>query len=476
MESTYLTYQQARISFWNRIWDKRQNRKGWGGYYHNRLIKIYKFIIPTNSTILEVGCGNGKLIGKLSGSYKLGIDFSENAIELAQIQFPDCQFICTDLADFETDKTFDYIIISDLVGDLWDIELALNKVSNYCHDETRIVFNFYSKLWELPLRLGEKLGLKKPNLQQNWVTKEDLTNLLYLTDYEIIKQWQEVLFPFKIPLFSWLCNRILVKLPLFNLFALSNFIVSRPIIKKAKDDALPSVSVIVAARNEAGHIQELIERVPKMGSFTELIFVEGGSDDNTYETIESEIQKRSREKISLYKQSGKGKGNAVRKGFEEANGDVLMILDADITVPPEKLVQFYNSIINGKGEFINGVRLVYPMEKKAMRFFNLVGNKFFSLSFSWVLGQTIKDTLCGTKVLRKRDYVKIINNRNYFGDFDPFGDFDLIFGAAKLNLKILDLPIRYQERKYGETNIQRWRHGWLLLRMLIFSLTKIKFI
>jgi len=476
MDLGYASYQQARIYFWDKVWGKRQNKKGLGGYYHNRLSKIYEFVIPANSTILEIGCGNGKLLGKLSGNHKLGIDFSTNAIDLAKNQFPDCQFICTDFSDFQIDQKFDYIIISDLIGELWDIELALHRIRDFCHRDTRIIFNFYSRLWEIPLRMGGAMGLKKPNLQQNWVTKEDLHNLLYLTDFEIIKQWQEILFPFYFPVISRFFNRFLVKLPFFRLFALSNFIVARLNATIADKDESQSVSVIVAARNEAGHIKELIDSLPQMGKYTELIFVEGGSSDNTYETIKLEIQRRPDQKIYLYKQSGKGKGDAVRKGFAKAQGDILMILDADLTVPPNKLVQFYNAILSCKGEFINGVRLVYPMEKKAMRFFNLAGNKFFSLSFSWILGQSIKDTLCGTKVLRKSDYVRIIQNRSYFGDFDPFGDFDLIFGAAKLNLKILDLPVRYGERKYGETNIQRWHHGWLLLRMLIFALNKIKFI
>jgi glycosyltransferase involved in cell wall biosynthesis len=166
----------------------------------------------------------------------------------------------------------------------------------------------------------------------------------------------------------------------------------------------------------------------------------------------------------------------VRLGFQHAQGDILMILDADLTVPPEDLPRFYNALYKGRAEFINGVRLVYPMEKEAMRFLNLLGNKFFSLVFSWLLGQPIKDTLCGTKALWKTDYERIAANRSYFGDFDPFGDFDLLFGAAKLNLKIIEVPIRYRERTYGTTNISRWKHGWLLLRMVFFALRRIKFV
>jgi len=283
------------------------------------------------------------------------------------------------------------------------------------------------------------------------------------------------MWPFRTPLIDTLCNRYLVKLWPFRHFGITNFIVGRP-KPKAPEGPEPIVTVVVAARNESGNIAAIFDRVPAMGGGTELIFVEGNSKDDTYECIAREMEKRQRPLTRLFKQPGKGKGDAVRMGFANASGELLMILDADLTVPPEDLPRFYEAWRFGHGEFVNGVRLVYPMNEGAMRFFNLLGNKFFSLVFSWLLSQSIKDTLCGTKVLSKKDYDMIVANRAYFGDFDPFGDFDLIFGAARLNRKIVDLPIRYRERTYGETNIQRWSHGWLLLRMVVFAMRRIKFV
>ena len=175
-------------------------------------------------------------------------------------------------------------------------------------------------------------------------------------------------------------------------------------------------------------------------------------------------------------QSGRGKGDAVRKGFAEARNDVLVILDADISVPPEEVPQFVRALECGHGEFINGSRMVYPMDKRAMRFLNLLANKFFGYAFTFLLGQRFRDTLCGTKVISRRDYERLAANRSYFGDFDPFGDFDLLFGAARLNLKIVDIPVHYKERIYGETNISRFSHGWLLLKMCAFAARKIKFV
>jgi glycosyltransferase involved in cell wall biosynthesis len=318
--------------------------------------------------------------------------------------------------------------------------------------------------------------MAKPTLYQNWLTVEDITNLLSLADFEVIRHRVEILWPLKTPLFANLCNRYLAKLWPFKYFALTHFLISRP---RSKDEPLseePLVSIIIPARNEAGHIPQIFERTPQMGRGTELVFVEGHSKDDTYETIEREIVAHPEWQCKLLRQTGVGKGDAVRLGFENAKGDVLIILDADLTVPPEDLPRFYKVLRSGKGEFVNGVRLVYPMEKEAMCFFNLVGNKFFSLAFSWLLEQKIKDTLCGTKVLWKKHYNMIVANRAYFGDFDPFGDFDLLFGAAKLNLKIVEMPIRYRERSYGATNISRWRHGWLLLKMVLFASRRIKFV
>jgi hypothetical protein len=344
----------------------------------------------------------------------------------------------------------------------------------YCSKRTRIVFNVQSHLWEPVRRFAERIGLVTPNLPQNWLTPIDTRNLIDLSGLELVRRGEEMLCPVPVPLLARLFNRVLVKLPLFRVAALTNLYVARVPLDAATSPALPSVSVVIAARNEAGHIDELLQRIPEMGSHTQIVFVEGNSTDDTYAVIERAIA-GSRRDCKLLKQTGKGKGGAVRAGFEASGGDILMILDADITVPPEDLPRFFDVLASGRGEFANGVRLVYPMEDDAMRFFNLLGNKFFSWAFSWLLGQPIRDTLCGTKVLWASDYRRIARGRSYFGDFDPFGDFDLLFGAARQNLKIIEVPIRYRARRYGETNIQRWRHGWLLLRMVVFAARRIKF-
>jgi len=470
-DSAGQAYQKIRIAHWDAIARKSTAWQGLGKWYHQRLAEIYRFHVNPNLRVLEIGCGDGDLLAYLHPAHGLGIDFSAEMIRRAKEKHPNLEFIQADAHDLSAlNEIFDVIILSDVVNDLWDVQRVLEQLKSLCHARTRIILNFYSRLWQFPLAISQKLNLATPNLFQNWLTREDMNALLQLAGFETICTSQEVLLP--LPL-GGLANRFLVRLWPFHELALSNLVVARPAPERTKP---PKVSVIIAARNEAGNIKAIFERTPQMGSVTELIFVEGHSKDDTYAAIEREIAAHPATPSLLLRQPGIGKADAVRTGFDKATGDVLMILDADMTVPPEDLPRFYEALVSGKGEFINGVRLVYPMEQEAMRTLNFFGNKFFSLAFSWLLGQPIKDTLCGTKVLWKKDYEQIAANRAYFGDFDPFGDFDLLFGAAKLNLKIIDLPIRYRERTYGTTNISRWKHGLLLLRMVAFAARRIKFV
>jgi SAM-dependent methyltransferase len=446
-------------------------------YYHQRLIEIYRHLVRPRSRVLELGCGSGDLLAALDPSMGVGVDFSSVMLRKALRRHPGLQFVEADADDPGIKCKFDYVILSDLVGELWDVQALFERIAPLCAPSTRVIINSYSRLWEIPLAVTQRLGLANPVLGQNWLTRQDLSNILALSGFEVVREWQEILCPLGLPVVAELCNRYLAKIWPLRHLALANFIVARPVpAESTATPGAPLVSVIVPARNEAGNIEELLRRIPEMGSGTEIIFVEGHSRDDTYEAIQRVMARYPHLRVKLLRQQGTGKGDAVRAGFAHAHGDILMILDADLTVAPEDLPRFYRALRSGRGEFVNGVRFVYPMKRRAMRPLNFLGNKLFSLAFSWLLGQNVKDTLCGTKVLGRTDYQSIVSNRSYFGDFDPFGDFDLIFGAARLNLKIVDLPVRYHERTYGRSNIRRWSHGILLLRMLVFALWRLKFV
>ena len=443
-------------------------------HYHESLERILRFHIPPGAKVLEIGCGTGDLLHSLSPGRGVGIDISPKMIEIARSKFPSLVFLEGYAEELPLSEPFDYVILSDVIGYLEDVQRAFEELRKVCHKRTRVIVTYYNYLWEPILRAGERFGMKRPQTDQNWLAPADIQNLLSLAGFQTVRIGYHLLLPFRIPLLSAFFNRILANLPVLRKLCLVQVVVARPAPVAVPEESL-SCSVIIPARNERGNIEGAVARTPPLGSHTELIFVEGNSSDGTAGEIERVIAANPDREIRLIRQGdGVGKGDAVRKGFAAATGDVLMILDADLTVPPEELPKFLQALTSGRGEFINGSRLVYPMEKQAMRLLNTLGNKFFSVAFTWLLDQRFKDTLCGTKVLYRKDYERIAAGRSYFGDFDPFGDFDLIFGAAKLDLKIVEVPIRYRERVYGTTQISRFRHGWLLIRMCLFALRRIK--
>lgn len=458
----------------SRVIDRRRH-----SYYWNDITKYVNYFTHPDNSVLEIGCGTGELLNEIKASRKAGIDYSPSMIAIAKKSYPGIEFKVMAAEELKLDEKFDLIILSNLIGFTDDIQQVFEKLQSVCHERTKIIVTYYNRAWEPFLKFAEFLGLKRKTPVQNWLSMSDIRNLLTLAGYEVFRENKRILLPFYIPVLSTLFNKYIAKLPLIKKMCLNSFSFARPVsdISAAEVSDKYSVSIVIPARNESGNIENGLLRIPKFGKRQEIIFVEGNSTDDTWSKI-NEIRDKYKDSynIVIAKQDGKGKYNAVRKGFDLATGDILMILDADLTVPPEDLTKFYNAIATNKGDFINGCRLIYQMDKQAMRFLNMLGNKFFGMAFSWLLEQTYKDTLCGTKVIFTSDYHKLVKNRAYFGDFDPFGDFDLLFGAFKLNLKTIELPIRYRERTYGETNISRFRHGLILLKMCAFACRKIKFI
>jgi SAM-dependent methyltransferase len=442
--------------------------------YRGMLAHYYNLIIPATASVLEIGCGAGDLLCELKAREVAGVDISEPQLVAARRKLPEALFLCQSGETLDLgDRKFDYIIISDTLNYSADVQKLLARALAHAKSDTRLVINCHNTLWRPFMALATFLGLRTRGPENSWLSRADVASLANLAGWDVIKMQTRILLPLPLGFISGLINRWLA--PLFPWFCFSLFIMARP--KPAAKAAAPSVSVVIPARNEAGNIEAAILRTPEMGAWTEIIFVEGNSTDNTWAEIQRlEALYKGRRRIKILQQSGKGKGNAVRDGYAVAEGDILMILDADLTMPPEELPKFYHALTSGTCDFANGSRLVYPMEDKAMQFLNLCANKVFGIIFSWLLDQQVKDTLCGTKVLTKAHYLNIAAHRSYFGDFDPFGDFDLLFGADKQNLKIVDIPIRYKERTYGSTNIQRWSHGVLLLRMVLFAARKLKFV
>ena len=447
-----------------------------GEFFHREDLLYLKFLIPEGARVLELGCGTCDLLAALKPSFGVGVDFSDAMIAEAKKAHPDLTFVSGDIENETVIQSlpgpFDVILILDTLGSLDDCQRMLALLHPLCTRETRVVLGFFSHLWQPALKVAEAAHLRMPQLPQNVLSPADIQAIAALADFEVIKSDLRILCPIWLAGLGRVVNRFIAPLPGIRNLCLRHYAVCRSLSKIGSD--VRSASVIIPARNERGNIEAAVQRMPRFTDDLEIIFVEGHSRDGTWEEIERVREAYPQLDIKTMRQTGKGKADAVYMGFDAARGDVLMILDADLTMPPEQLPKFWDALHSGKGEFINGSRLVYPMEDGAMRFLNLIANKMFSIMFTWLLSQRFTDTLCGTKVLRRSDYARLKKGRVYFGDFDPFGDFDIIFGAVKLNLKVAEIPVRYASRVYGETQISRFRHGFMLLKMVGFALLRIK--
>lgn len=452
-----------------------EKRSSWinaNPYYYRQLIKSLKFIIEEDSKVLHVRCSTGYILNALKPKTGIGIDDSSLQIAEAAKKFPHLTFLNQATEDISCNEKFDYILITS-IEDIVDIKSVLDSLQKCCHPHTRIVIVNYNFLWNPLVKLAEFFKMKIPQKLHNWISVDDINNMLTLSGYEKIINRKIILFPFFIPILSYLWNRFFARLPFFRHFTLLRISIARPVSVYHEN---PSVSIIIPCKNEAGNVEDAVKRIPMMGSHTEIIFCDDKSTDGTAEKVRELIKTYPEKDIKLVNGPGICKSENVWTGFDAASGKMLMILDADLTVLPEELPYFYDALTKNHGEFINGSRLVYPRHDKAMRLFNVIGNKFFSMFFSYILDTSIKDTLCGTKVLWKEDYERIKKLRGSWGLQDRWGDYELIFGAAKCNLKLIDLPVHYYERTYGETKMNnRLKNGWIMLKMSWHALFKIKF-
>jgi SAM-dependent methyltransferase len=470
-------------SFYERNHEGIETARRHRRYFYDTLARVIKARVPRGQRVLDVGCGSGDLLAALEPSYGVGIDLSSPAIAAARERHRGpLHFVEGDGADrrvlAQVGGPFDVILLVNVVTHLTDVQLAFEALREVAHSRTRLLVYNYSRLWQPVLRLAESLGLKHQPPPEAWLPPEEIRCMLALAEYDIVRSDRQIVFPVGVPIVADALNRYVGHLPGADWFSLMYGIVARPAPHTfpSARASRPSASVIIPCRNEAGHVRELVARLPDLGPQSEFLFIEGHSQDDTEAVLKQVIAENPDRPFRFFKQPGKGKGDAVRLGFENARGEVVLILDSDMGVAPEDVPKFVDALARGKGEMVNGSRMVYPMEGKAMRFLNMIANKFFAFLFSWLLGQQVRDTLCGTKALYREDYERIAANRSFFGDFDPFGDFDMLFGASRLNLKIIDVAVRYHERQYGTTNISRFRHGLLLLRMSEFAARKLKFI
>jgi SAM-dependent methyltransferase len=457
-------------------------REGWidrNRYYYELLNRLLRFLVEPQKRVLSVRCGTGSLLAVVQSAEGKGIDICPEIVEIAQQRNPSLQFAVAfpDKEEFRTvfepEEKFDYILFND-IGDTVDVLQALRNLKPLCRRHTRILVITYNHLWEPLVTFAEWIGMKVPRTEQNWLSTLDIANLLKLAGFEALETHRLVILPKYVPLVSAFLNRFCARLPLLKRLCMTQVVVGRLLPPPVPKEEL-SVSVIVPCKNERGNVEDAVQRIPQLGRQTEIIFCDDQSTDGTAEEVLRVQSLYSDKDIRLERGPGVAKSRNVWTGFGAATGDILMILDADLTTIPEELPYFVDVISSGQAEFVNGSRLVYPVPKGAMTTANMLGNKFFSIAFTYLLGQPVKDTLCGTKALWRSDWERIKPMLGSWGVEDRWGDYELLFGAAKLNLKILDLPVHYQERIYGSTKMTKvFRNGLIMLKMCWHGFSKLK--
>lgn len=446
----------------------RKNR-----YYHEQVFRLLRFIVEKNKKVLDIRCSSGLFLHAVEPSRGLGIDITPEMVEVARQNHPRLEFQCADPETFEMGEQFDYILFNN-VWDTVDVLAVLRRLRARCRPHTRLVVSIYNHLWEPVVEAASKLGLRERYVEPNWLTDEDLRAFLDLAGFELLKTYHTVLFPKWIPLLSWFLNRFLAKLPGIRKLCLVKVFVARPVPVPMDPDQV-NVSVIIPCRNERGNVAPAVTRIPHMGRHTEIIFCDDQSPDGTADEVRRVQKLNPHRAIRLEHGPAICKAENVWTGFRAATGDIFMILDGDLAVMPEELPYFFRAMVEGRAEFVNGSRLVYAMQNNAMKFTNLLGNKFFSTLFSFLLGQHIKDTLCGTKVIWRHDWERMQPLLGTWGVKDLWGDYELLFAASKLHLAIRDMPVHYQERLYGVTKMKRvFANGLRMLRLCWTAALRLK--
>jgi SAM-dependent methyltransferase len=422
-------------------------------YYYDRLKQLLRFIVQPGSRVLEVRCQTGHFLASVEPTRGVGVEIGPVMVECARRLHPDLEFVQADPEELFLDEKFDYVLFNHIFDTL-DILSAFVQIRRHCTLQSRVVVINYSQLWQPILELASKLGLRSRFVEPNWVSEYDVRGFLNLAGFRVVRTHRLLLFPKWIPLVSHLLNNYLAKLPGLRRLCMMQVIVARPEPEPANAQDV-TVSVVVPCRNEKGNVQPAVERVPEMGKHTEIIFCDDKSTDGTADEVRRMQEMYPERNIRLVEGPGICKAENVWTGFRAARGDILMILDGDLTVMPEELPDFFHALVSRRGEFINGSRLVYTVQKRAMKFSNMVGNKLFGSLFSFLLDQRIKDTLCGTKVLWRKDWLRMERFLGYWGITDLWGDYELLFGASHLHLEIVEVPVHYQERIYGVTKMTK---------------------
>lgn len=435
-------------------------------FYHERKREYVRFIIPPGESVLVLGCEDGELLAALQPSRGVGIDASSAYRDLARERFPEHEYLESLAAISSTRQTFEYVVIDDIAGESDDLFSLLQGIARLCTPTSRLVIVQHNYLWGPVFRLAEWLGIKRRERDQFWLSIGDLRVFLDGAGFETINVTPKMFCPVRLlglgPAINWVAGLV----PFVHRLASMEILIARRVLHDRHPER-KTASIILTVRDELGNIEPMVRQIPDVGAGTEIIFVEGHSTDGTRAEVERVAKQYPGKNVRLLVQDGIGQGDAIHKGFSEASGDVIILLEADQTSPAEDVLKAFDIVAGGRADYVNGSRFIYPRGKGAMPLRKILGNWMFAIWFTWFLGQRTSDVLCGLKAIDRRQFQRLSKNWGSLGLFDPFGDFELIFGAARLGLKICEVPTRYTVRQYGEPKSRFLKHGWMLTRMAL---------
>lgn len=435
-------------------------------FFRECIIDFLQHSIVEGKRILIIGGNISEEAIRFAPSYSAELFSGKDAFPgRASGGYQNVTYLNKGLLDFEADETYDYIIFYESLnyeGDLYSIFRKLKKI---IHRDSKVFVIEINPFILFLLKILSRVGLLVPDFKRNMLHLSDLENLVNIFGFDIVDKGYRFAVPFKIFGLGDVINSILPRVSLLRNFCFGQYIVFRLHPLEAGKQNL-SCSVVVPCHNEEGNIADCIARIPNFGAWREIIVVDDGSTDRTKDMVKKIMRGRSDIRLISYEKNC-GKGYAVNIGWQEAKGDVFMMLDCDSTTPPEELALFHEAMEYG-AEFVNGTRVIYPREKNSIPFFNRLGVTFFAHLISWITQKRISDTFCGTKVFLKK-YWNCFQIKEFL-----WGDWDLFFTAARYRMKMLELPVHYKTRKHGVTKMRPVKHGIILLLKSVEGLRVVK--
>tara|TARA_B110000977_G_scaffold125183_1_gene160299 strand:+ start:1495 stop:2904 length:1410 start_codon:yes stop_codon:yes gene_type:complete len=434
----------STLNYYLKNKESRENFLKKKNFLFDEISKALNYLINDSNYVKFFCCGNSSIVNKVNSKNIYINEINNtfiNSLTKSEIKKED---------EINKNLNFDHIVIADIEHQKF-ITKNLIDLNEKIDNECRVIVLSKSIFWSTLINFYKKIKNIGPD-KNNFLPYSNLRKIFLNTNFEIVKNEKIIFFPFQFSLLTKFINQIF-RFPVLNFFCMINLTVLKKVQKKNYQAEGKKISFIIPCKNEGGNIKFFYEKIINSTINAEFLFGNDNSSDNTLDEIKKLQQAIPNKEIKIYDGPGVCKSENVYKGINLASGEIILIYDADLTVSFDDLVNSINLLLKTDADFINCTRMIMPQQKNAMKFLNFYGNLFFAFLFSILFKQKITDTLCGTKIFFKKDWEQIKKYNNTWGAKDLWGDFDLLLGAYKNNLKIVENPISYTDRKEDETKM-----------------------